>query len=271
MTVTQQQVDKVTHIALSTDGVFKTLQGEGPRLGRPTTFIRLAGCNLACSWCDTSYTWDWTGHNGTKYYPQEQVRHVSVIDLAQEVNTKMGDTNSITITGGEPLLQQKALVTFFKTLFLVRNSTGTMEVNFETNGTIYPEWESQDWDFSIFNPDFFQFNYVVSPKLTNSGPYNSWQNAVPGTLDSLSAFSFHADFKFVCDGPTDLEEVDYFLGVMSFEAYLIKPSQVWIMPQGVEPGLLNERAKKLAPICIEKGWNLTPRMHVNLWGNERAR
>ena len=39
--------------------IFHSLQGEGPTMGTATVFLRLATCNLACSWCDTKYTWDW--------------------------------------------------------------------------------------------------------------------------------------------------------------------------------------------------------------------
>src|SRR5438046_10053865 len=60
-------------LVLSTDGIFRTIQGEGPRLGRNTCFIRLAGCNLACSWCDTAYTWDWKGVNGHEYHVKKEV------------------------------------------------------------------------------------------------------------------------------------------------------------------------------------------------------
>ena len=40
-----------------------TLQGEGPSSGRRAMFLRLAGCNLSCSWCDTAYTWDWSRYD----------------------------------------------------------------------------------------------------------------------------------------------------------------------------------------------------------------
>ena len=49
--------------------IFYSLQGEGVTTGIPSVFLRLALCNLACSWCDTRYTWDWEQHD----YGQEVV------------------------------------------------------------------------------------------------------------------------------------------------------------------------------------------------------
>ena len=76
--------------------IFKSIQGEGTRAGLPCVFVRLTGCNLRCTWCDTSYAF----HGGTKR---------SVEDVLDQVRSLAGDGAGrvplVEITGGEPLLQ----------------------------------------------------------------------------------------------------------------------------------------------------------------------
>src|ERR1700724_3897682 len=78
--------------------IFKSIQGEGTRAGLPCIFVRLTGCNLRCTWCDTAYAF----HGGTKY---------SIEEVLEKVNALAGDTQRrvplVEITGGEPLLQRE--------------------------------------------------------------------------------------------------------------------------------------------------------------------
>lgn len=75
---------------LTINEIFYSIQGESTRAGRPCVFVRLAACDLRCSWCDTPYAF----HEGTKW---------SVDDVAKEVE-RYG-CPIVEITGGEPLLQ----------------------------------------------------------------------------------------------------------------------------------------------------------------------
>ena len=76
--------------------IFKSIQGEGTRAGLPCIFVRLTGCNLRCTWCDTEYAF----YGGRKH---------SVSDLCEKVARLAGNgaarTSLVEITGGEPLLQ----------------------------------------------------------------------------------------------------------------------------------------------------------------------
>jgi 7-carboxy-7-deazaguanine synthase len=76
--------------------IFKSIQGEGTRAGLPCVFVRLTGCNLRCTWCDTAYAF----HGGTK---------LSVEEILQKVGELAGlgpaRVPLVEITGGEPLLQ----------------------------------------------------------------------------------------------------------------------------------------------------------------------
>ncbi|HTY15697.1 MAG TPA: radical SAM protein [Methanoregulaceae archaeon] len=100
--------------------IFYSIQGEGKKQGRPTIFVRLAGCNLACRWCDTPAAHD-RGYDLTLS---------EVIGKIREFRCR-----EICITGGEPLLQEAGLLDLLKLL----SSLG-YSIEIETNGTIDFSW-----------------------------------------------------------------------------------------------------------------------------------
>jgi 7-carboxy-7-deazaguanine synthase len=101
--------------------VFASIQGEGLNQGRPTVFVRLAGCNLACAWCDTAYARDAAG--GTAMSAGEVLAEVAEFR-----------PHRVCITGGEPLLQFPGLVPLLASL-----CGHGYAVEIETNGTVDPE------------------------------------------------------------------------------------------------------------------------------------
>jgi 7-carboxy-7-deazaguanine synthase len=76
--------------------IFKSIQGEGTRAGLPCIFVRLTGCNLRCTWCDTAYAF----HGGAKYSLDEVLRRISELAGGEDRRVAL-----VEITGGEPLLQ----------------------------------------------------------------------------------------------------------------------------------------------------------------------
>lgn len=99
--------------------IFKSIDGEGIRAGFPVTFIRLAGCNLHCSYCDSNYACDYKDEDVTEMTPQEIYNKVY----------KMGCVR-ITLTGGEPLIHENV-----NSLIEILTCNG-FKVNIETNGSV---------------------------------------------------------------------------------------------------------------------------------------
>jgi 7-carboxy-7-deazaguanine synthase len=84
--------------------IFKSIQGEGTRAGLPCVFVRLTGCNLRCTWCDTAYAF----HGGKKMSVEEVVGRVAELAGCGEEQNRAGATLSLVeLTGGEPLLQEE--------------------------------------------------------------------------------------------------------------------------------------------------------------------
>jgi 7-carboxy-7-deazaguanine synthase len=221
-----------------------TIQGEGPSQGRRAAFVRLGHCNLTCSWCDTAYTWDWAGRNGTAHDPHVELRRESVLEVLDQI--ALMRASLVVITGGEPLLQRTAL-----TKLVERLDEDGISVEIETNGSQQP-LESQS------------VRYNVSPKLTGSG-------VAPGKAlqpDALRAYARNpgASFKFVIIDVAELDEVEQIA-----RTYDIRSSRIWIMPEGRDLATVLERGRELAPLAVSHGWNFTTRLHILLWGDARGR
>ena len=221
--------------------IFHSLQGEGVNVGAPSVFLRLAVCNLACTWCDTKYTWDWSNYD----YTQE------VLEMSQEqVRSRIASFGCphLVITGGEPMLQQDELAPLVHAL---KANGFTFEV--ETNGTVPPA--------PSMARDIDQWN--VSPKLANSGNAEGRRRA-SGALRAFADLPA-AYFKFVVSEPGDIEEVESLVA-----RYRLPRERVLLMPEGTSRHTLQARSKWLGPLCMERGFRYTPRLHIYLWGDKRG-
>lgn len=221
-----------------------TVQGEGPSQGRRAAFVRLGRCNLDCSWCDTPFTWDWSGKNGTVYDPTVELSRQSVEAVAAQVRAM--DVPLVVVTGGEPMIQQRKIVTLASLL-------PGVAVEVETNGTIRPD-----------NATTRCARYNVSPKLANSG-IDEDRRIVPDAIAALRD-SGKAQWKFVVQGVACMDEVDGFV-----DRFGLDPGDVWVMPEGRDDPTLRGHLGLVAERAVVSGYNLTGRMHVTLWGDVRGR
>jgi len=220
--------------------IFTSVQGEGSWIGVPSTFVRLSGCNLRCRWCDTPYA-SWKPEGPTR----------SVEDLLSELTASAVD--HVVITGGEPMIFDD-LEPLAKGL---RDAGKTITI--ETAGTVF---RSVACDLMS-----------ISPKLANSTPDGDWHDRhestrrQPGVLRQLIS-RYDYQLKFVVDPEvgTDVLEIEALLA----ELGAVDPHRVLLMPEGISSEDLWRRAKLLVPICIERNWRLTSRMHVDLFGNRRG-
>jgi len=81
--------------------IFKSIQGEGTRAGLPCIFVRLTGCNLRCTWCDTAYAF----HGGQKVTVDEVMERVDALNRRPAAGA--AGVSLVELTGGEPLLQEE--------------------------------------------------------------------------------------------------------------------------------------------------------------------
>lgn len=151
--------------------IFYSIQGEGVTIGTPSIFIRLAGCHLRCTWCDSKFTWPL--HSKWQLNPKQLFKEISQYPC-----------RNLVITGGEPLIQQDELKVFLE---IVKNNNYRTEM--ETSGSIQTK----------LGRLIDQYN--CSPKLSNSGnkPYQLKKFPKKRTW-----------YKFVVDNKEELREImDY--------------------------------------------------------------
>ena len=223
-----------------------TIQGEGSFTGQLVAFIRLGGCNLACSWCDTPYTWD-----GSRFDLRAEMTRTPITEIVQKVIAM--EVEKVVISGGEPLIQQKQAG--WENLLIALEDAG-IDAHIETNGTIIPNATT------IAGVTHF----TVSPKLAHSGD-TSDKRINREALEAFAKLAVYgaAIFKFVAKEENDLDEIASLV-----KEYDLLPETVWVMPEGATTQSQLENLQKIADAVIARGWNLTTRLHTLIWDLKRG-
>jgi 7-carboxy-7-deazaguanine synthase len=229
--------------------IFFSLQGEGKNAGTPSVFVRLSRCNLYCSWCDTPYTWNWHGtrfaHGGPKFDAARETVEMAPTEVASWV--QRWRCARLVLTGGEPLLQAGECVQLLEAL---QASARPIQCEIETNGTLLPPREL----------DARVAQYTVSPKLESSGvdaPLRLRDEAL-----AYFARSPKSVFKFVMNDAEDVRQVAELQARYDLDA-----ERIYLMPQATTRADLDARRPSLAALCLERGYRLSDRLHIVLYGN----
>jgi 7-carboxy-7-deazaguanine synthase len=218
--------------------LFYSLQGEGSLVGVPSVFIRTSGCNLRCSWCDTPYT---------SWQPEGDDRDLDQILSAVR---SFPAALHVVVTGGEPMIAPEIVP------LTERLRALGLHITIETAGT-------------VFQPVACDL-MSISPKLSNSTPSGPWSarhdklRIQPPVLAELMA-RYPYQLKFVIAAPSDLDEVWPLVAALQADR-----ARVILMPEGVDRDQLRERSVWLAEVAKTEGVRFSPRLHVELYGNQRG-
>lgn len=224
--------------------VFYSLQGEGMLVGTPSVFVRLAGCPLRCSWCDTRYAWDFEA--GQDLEPAQIVEQIG-----------RWPCRFVVLTGGEPMMGPDLAARAGLADLTRRLKASGKHITIETAGV-------------LFLPDLACDLMSISPKLSDAAMRHDERESGPAGSD-LQAIrrliqTYPYQLKFVIESPQDIEGVQRALK----ELGPLETERVMLMPQATTREQLQSRSAMVAELCKQTHLRFGQRLHIQFWGRRRG-
>jgi organic radical activating enzyme len=292
---------------LKVSELFYSAQGEGRFVGVPSVFLRTFGCNFKCAGFgmppgELSHEATDIAATHTMIQPFAKFEDLPLVntgcdsyaswhpdfkDLSPTIDTdklvdqmlaltpnhewvqRNGNDVHLVITGGEPLLGWQRV---YEELLSHPDMLDLQNLTFETNGTqeLQPKFRQYLLNWTLNS----RLNYTgerrtpaaltfsVSPKLSASG--ESWADAIQPKIVVDYQWVGTVYLKFVVDSEAHFEEVDRAVDEYREAGFTGK---VFVMPQGGVVAPYAENRVNVANWALERGYNYSPRLHVDLWGN----
>lgn len=229
-----------------------TIQGEGMVIGQKTMFVRTAGCDYSCSWCDSSFTWDGTGKN--------DINMMTADEIWEELKRLGGNGFSfVTISGGNPALLKNldTLIELFK--------ENNIKIGLETQGS---RW--QDWFVDIDE-------LTISPKPPSSKMETDFSilDTIINRLEGNDP-SKHVSVKVVI---FDNEDYEY-----AKKVYQRYPNVPFFLQVGNDDLTTMDNLSLVSQLLSKYEWlinkvmddndftnvKVLPQLHTYIWGNKRG-
>ncbi|KMK76553.1 7-carboxy-7-deazaguanine synthase QueE [Alkalihalobacillus pseudalcaliphilus] len=223
-----------------------TIQGEGMVIGQKTMFVRTAGCDYSCDWCDSAFTWNGTGK--------------STLMTAEEIWSKLKEIggakfNHVTISGGNPALH-KGIASLLELL-----KENGVKSAIETQGSVWQDW-LQDIDEVTISP-----KPPSSKMVTDYQKLDTMTSNLTGRNVSLKVVVFDdTDFEYATAIHQRYPDIPFFLQVGNDDSQTEENEQLlqrllnkyeWLIDKAIQSKEMNN-AKVL------------PQLHTLLWGNKRG-
>ncbi|WP_054768460.1 7-carboxy-7-deazaguanine synthase QueE [Lysinibacillus parviboronicapiens] len=229
-----------------------TIQGEGMVVGQKTMFVRTAGCDYSCSWCDSSFTWDGSG------------KHLIVQMTADEIWSELkrlggSGFSFVTISGGNPALFRnlEALIAILK--------ENDIKVGVETQGSRWQQW--------LYDID----ELTISPKPPSSGMTSDYTvlSDILGKLQNRNS-NQHISLKIVV-----FNEEDY---AYAKQIHLRYPTIPFYLQVGNDDITTTDNAQLISHLLEKyqalidrviadeevRDVKVLPQLHALVWGNKRG-
>jgi 7-carboxy-7-deazaguanine synthase len=229
-----------------------TIQGEGMVIGQKTMFVRTAGCDYSCKWCDSAFTWDGSAKN--------DIRLMDAAEIWTELQALGGDRFSfVTISGGNPALL-KVLDPFIDLL-----KGKQIKIGVETQGSKWQEWFLKIDELTI-SPKPPSSKMETDFDILNTIFINLKENMFLGNISLKVVIFDEADLEYAKICHRKYPEIPFYLQVGNDDVTNFNNQQLiqnllvkyeWLVNRVVEDDTLNNV-------------KVLPQLHALLWGNKRG-